>query len=210
MGYSKNTSKAATALDYAQIDHYKRSTMAGLAGQTIDPLDMSVENISKFQYRGYDMKGDMYKNTSVSSAYGNYNVGANLGTGRGATSGSPDGWRAGGNPLRVVKLELGLDGLLTNDTNTTDMGNDINKIVPREDDSLLSTDGFKSRQDRDMKNLVGGAFEGKDIFENNQLTSRPSYNPADDFIAPRPDFDTPIDERINKNDKLGGLLTGLS
>ena len=56
MGYTKSTSKAATALDYAQIDHYKRSTAAGLLGQTIDPLDMSVENISQFGNRNLDQR----------------------------------------------------------------------------------------------------------------------------------------------------------
>ena len=41
MGYTKSTSKAATALDYAQIDHFNSGSN--------DPFDSSWQNVSKFQ-----------------------------------------------------------------------------------------------------------------------------------------------------------------
>ena len=78
MGYSKSTSKAATALDYAQIDHYKRSTVAGLLGQTIDPLDMSVENISQFANRNLD-KGVSSKGYNFHSSNTGTNYALELG-----------------------------------------------------------------------------------------------------------------------------------
>jgi hypothetical protein len=78
MGYTKSTSKAATALDYAQIDHYKRSTVAGLLGQTIDPLDMSVENISQFANRNLD-KGVSSKGYNFHSSNTGTNYALELG-----------------------------------------------------------------------------------------------------------------------------------
>ncbi len=78
MGYSKNTSKTATALDYAQIDHYKQSTVAGLMGQTIDPLDMSVENISQYANRNLD-KGVSSKGYNFHSSNKGTNYALELG-----------------------------------------------------------------------------------------------------------------------------------
>jgi hypothetical protein len=78
MGYSKNTSKPATALDYAQIDHYKQSTVAGLMGQTIDPLDMSVENISQYANRNLD-KGVSSKGYNFHSSNKGTNYALELG-----------------------------------------------------------------------------------------------------------------------------------
>ena len=57
MGYTKPTFKTATALDYAEIDHYNKSKIASLMGQTIDPLDMSVKNITEFGRRNLNKDG---------------------------------------------------------------------------------------------------------------------------------------------------------
>ena len=167
MGYTKSTSKAATALDYAQIDHYKRSTVAGLLGQTIDPLDMSVENISQFANRNLD-KGVSSKGYNFHSS----NTGTNY------------------------ALELGLPE------------------VPNQNTIMDNTEKNISREALGMEKMVGANFENKDMFEQNQMATR-SFNPAGSMISASPDFSVPLDDpKIrdynNQNDKLGGLVTGLS
>ena len=58
-----------------------------------------------------------------------------------------------------------------------------------------------------MELLTGDKFENKVMFEENQLTSRPSYNPAESMISNSPDFDVPVDNQTPEQDKLGGLIT---
>ena len=141
MGYTKNTFKTATALDYAQIDHYNRS----LKDSSIAPLDTSAVNLSKFQNQKLG-EGQGYRLTS---------------------------------------------GYIPPSQNETTMNE------PIEDEKPISR----------LEVLAGDKFENKAMFEESQLASRPSYNPADDMISPRPDFDVPLDASPPQQDKLGGLIT---
>jgi hypothetical protein len=71
-----------------------------------------------------------------------------------------------------------------------------------------------SREALGMEKMVGANFENKDMFEQNQMATR-SFNPAESMISASPDFSVPLDDPQirdynNQNDKLGGLVTGLS
>jgi hypothetical protein len=70
-----------------------------------------------------------------------------------------------------------------------------------------------SREALGMEKMVGANFENKDMFEQNQMATR-SFNPAGSMISASPDFSVPLDDPQirynNQNDKLGGLVTGLS
>jgi len=146
MGYSKQTFKKATALDYAQIDHYNRS----LKDSSITPLDTSAMNQSKFQNQKLGEQG--------------------------------------------YRLEL---------------------EIPTQNNTIMNDSDKKiSRENLAMEGMVGDSFMGKESFQDNQVASRPSYNPADVMISPSPDLSTPLDEEPrdynNQSDKLGGLTSGLS
>ena len=79
---------------------------------------------------------------------------------------------------------------------------------------MNNTEQNISREALGMEKMVGANFENKDMFEQNQMATR-SFNPAESMISASPDFSVPLDDPQirdynNQNDKLGGLVTGLS